>query len=82
MEIHTYIVTGTMTDQNTVTLDESLPISDAKVRVTIETLNEPQTRDLSEVLDEIHQRQQSGGFKPPTPQEVETYLRQERDSWE
>jgi hypothetical protein len=82
MVSQTYTVTGTMTNQNTVSLDESLPITAAKVRVTIETLNEQPTRPLNEVLAEIHQRLQASGHRPPTPQEVDEYLRQERDSWE
>lgn len=77
-----YTVTGTMTDQHTVALDELLPITDGKVRVTIEILDEQPRRSLSEVLDEIHQRQEARGHRPPTPQEVDEYLRQERNSWE
>jgi hypothetical protein len=77
-----YTVTGTMADRHTVTLDESLPITDGKVRVTIEVLNEQPRRALSKVLAEIHQRQHERGHHPPTPQEVDEYLRQERDSWE
>jgi hypothetical protein len=82
MEPHTYTVTGTLTNQNTVHLDESLPISATKVRVTIEALQEKRTRPLSEVVAEINQQQQAHGYQPPTSQEIEDYLRQERDSWE
>jgi hypothetical protein len=82
MESQTYTVMGTMTNKNTVTLDESLPITAAKVQVTIKTLDEQQVRPLREVLDEIHQRQQERGHQPPTWQEVDEYIRQERDSWE
>jgi len=71
-----------MTDQHTVSLDKSLPIADGKVRVTIETLNEQPRRSLNDVLDEIHQRQQAHGHRPPTAQEVDDYLRCERNSWE
>ena len=33
-----YIVTGTLTDQNTVTLDEALPLTPMKVRLAVEPL--------------------------------------------
>jgi hypothetical protein len=92
MEAQTYVVTGTITDHKTVRLDEALPITAAKVRVTIEIINdeiindeiinEKHPRPLAEVLAEIHEGQRARGHQPPTPQEVDEYLRQERDSWE
>ena len=78
----TYIVTGTLTDQSTVALDEALPITATKVRVTIETLGDAPARSVHEILVEIHKEQEAHGLQPPTAQEVDEYLRQERDSWE
>jgi len=34
-----YIVTGTLTDDHTVTLDEALPLKPVKVRLVVETLD-------------------------------------------
>lgn len=82
MAAQTYVVTGTLTNQNTVTLDEDVPITDTKVRVTIEPINDRHPRPLKEVLAEIHQQQRERGHVPPTAQEVDEYVRQERASWE
>jgi hypothetical protein len=71
----TYIVTGTITDENTVKLDESLPIRSTKVRLTIEPLEASEPNRYSEVMAEIRQNQKERGHKPPTPAEVEEYLR-------
>ena len=82
METKSYTVTGTLTDEKTVTLDESLPISARKVRVTIEPLQEKRARPLDEVLAEIHAELRAAGHQPPTSQEVADYIRQERESWD
>lgn len=82
MAAQTYVVTGTLTNQNTVTLDEDVPITDTKVRVTIEPLNDRHPRPLKEVLAEIHQSLQASGHRPPTAQEVDEYVRQERAGWD
>ena len=37
---------------------------------------------LQEVMAVIRERQRQRGFKPPTREEVDEYLRAERDSWE
>jgi len=79
---NTYVVTGTLTDKNTVKLDESLPISQTKVRLVVETLQESKRQPLQEVLARIHARQRERGHTPPTKEEVDQYIRQERKSWE
>jgi hypothetical protein len=79
----TYTVTGTVTDENTVKLDEALPIRATKVRVTIELLEEnSQANRYTEIMAEIRRGQKERGHRPPTPEEVAEYLRQERESWE
>jgi hypothetical protein len=37
---------------------------------------------LQEVMAVIRERQRQRGFKPPTREEVDEYLRAERDGWE
>lgn len=78
----TYTTTGTVTDEKTVKLDESLPIRSSKVRVTIEPIEAPEPNRYGEVMAEIRQRQQARNHHAPSPAEVEEYLHQERDSWE
>jgi len=82
----TYVVTGTVTDEKTVKLDEALPPHLtphlAKVRVTIEPLGLSRSNRYVEVMQEIRQRQKARKHQPPSPEEIEEYLRQERGSWE
>lgn len=79
---NTYIVTGTLTDERTVTLDESLPLTRMKVRLVVSLLTEPSRRSYQEVISEIRERQKARGHKSPTREEVDHYLSNERDSWE
>jgi hypothetical protein len=76
-----YIVTGTLTDAHTVTLDEALPLTPTKVRLVVEPLPSVSQRPYQEVMAKIRQRQQARGHQPPTPEEVDSYIRAERESW-
>lgn len=78
-----YIVTGTLTDQNTVTLDEALPLAPTKVRVSVEPLpvDPPAKRPHDEVIAEIWARQKARGHQPRTREEIDAYIQAERDSW-
>jgi hypothetical protein len=76
-----YIVTGTLNDDQTVTLDEALPLEPMKVRLAIEPLEAKMPRVHDEIIAEIWERQQRRGYKPPTRAEVDAYLNAERDSW-
>ena len=77
-----YIVTGTLTDVHTVTLDEALPLKSAKVRLVVELLDSEPQRPYQEVMAEIRERQRIRGYQPATREEVDAYLQTERDSWE
>jgi len=76
-----YIVTGTLTDNHTVKLDEALPLTSTKVRLVVEPLSLVSQRSYPEVMAEIRQRQRARGHQPPTRDEVDSYLRAERESW-
>lgn len=77
-----YIVTGSLTDRCTVTLDEALPVNQGKVRLVVEVL-EPGTKpSYDELMVEIRDRQRQLGFVPPTREEVDAYLKAERNSWD
>jgi hypothetical protein len=77
-----YVVTGTLTDRHTGRLDEDLPSSLNRVRLTVEAVDLPAKSSPMEVLDRIHARMRSRGYTPPTREEVDEYLRKERESWE
>jgi hypothetical protein len=76
-----YIVTGTLTNERTVTLDEALPLTPTKVRLVVEPLGAVSHHSYQEVMAAIRERQAARGHQPPTTEEVDTYLQAERDSW-
>ncbi|HEV8711391.1 MAG TPA: hypothetical protein VGX03_01010 [Candidatus Binatia bacterium] len=76
-----YIVTGTLTDERTVTLDEALPLPSTKVRLVVEPLGSASYRSYQEIVAAIRERQTTRGHRPPTAEEVDAYLQAERDSW-
>lgn len=73
-----YVVTGEMTDERTVRLDEALPVSSVKVRVVVEPITPAPRRPVGEVLDEIHRGQQLRGHQSPSKEEIDAYLQGER----
>jgi hypothetical protein len=77
-----YIVTGTMTDELTVRLDEALPLAQTKVRLSVEPLAAEQKRPHDEVISEIWARQAARGHRPPSRAEADADLRAERESWD
>lgn len=76
-----YVVTGVLTGGDTVTLDEPLPLSPTKVRLVVEPLTPPGPASYLEVVAAIRERQKARGHQPPTREEIDAYLRAERDSW-
>jgi hypothetical protein len=78
----TYVVTGTLTDGKTVQLDEPLPTVEGKVRVTVELIAPaPPKQSLQDWLVDLRERQAARGHVPMTVEEVEAYIKAERDSW-
>ena len=77
-----YIVTGTLTNERTVTLDEALPLGSTKVRLVVEPLTSASLHPYQEVMAAIRERQAARGHRSPTTEEVDAYLQTERDSWE
>jgi hypothetical protein len=77
-----YIVTGTLNDDRTVTLDEALPLGPMRVRLAVEPLEPKQPRSHEEFIRELRQRQKARGHVPRTREEVDAYLQAERDSWD
>ena len=77
-----YIVTGTLTNAQTVMLDEALPLTQAKVRLIVEPLSEKSERSYQEIMSEIRKRQHNRGHQPSIKEEVDRYLESERNNWE
>lgn len=61
-----YIVTGTPTNERTVTLDEALPLTATKVRLVVEPLVSASPRSYQEIVVAIREQQRARGHRPPT----------------
>jgi hypothetical protein len=78
-----YIVTGTLTDANTVKLDEPLPVTAGKLRVIVEHAPAVrQKQSWSEYFAALRARQAARGYVPRSAAEIETQIREERESWD
>jgi hypothetical protein len=78
-----YIVTGTLTNARTVTLDETLPLTPAKkVRLIVEPLLTELERPYQEIMSEIRKRQYDRGHQASVKEEIDMYLQSERSNWE
>ncbi|MDP6039043.1 MAG: hypothetical protein QGG64_10870 [Candidatus Latescibacteria bacterium] len=78
----TYTVIGTLTDHQTVRLDEALPLESQKVRLVVEPLSSDAKPSYEEAMQKIREGQKARGHKSRTKEEIDTYLRAERESWE
>ena len=76
-----YVLTGTLKDEQTVTLDEALPLKSGKVRLTLEPLLTEPPKRYQEALAAIRERQRARCHQPRTREEVDAYLKAERESW-
>ncbi len=77
----TYTATGTLIDGRTVTLNRDIPIPKGKVHVVVKSLEKVSKRPVRDVLSDIHKKQNARGHTPPVREQVDTYLKAERDSW-
>ena len=77
-----YVVTGTLTDATTVKLDEALPVSAGKVRVTVETVPPDAKPAFRVALERIWAEQIAQGHVPPTPEDVAARIREVRAGWD
>lgn len=76
-----YVLTGTLKDDQTVALDEALPLKSGRVRLILEPLLPETPKRYQEALAAIRQRQRARGHQPPAREEVDAYLRSEREGW-
>lgn len=77
-----YIVTGTLTDGTTLKLDEEIPLSVGKVRVTVEAVPADTKPAFRLALERIWAEQIASGHVPPTPEEVAARIREVRAGWD
>ena len=80
--IHAIVVTGRMTDAQTVALDEHLPLG-GRVRLVVESLESPQsTLNLEHYLEGLRQRQADRGHVPMTREQIDRMVAEERAGWD
>lgn len=70
-------VTGTVTDPQTIRLDEALPADVGQVRLLIDVLPPPGAKKptMQEAIAEIRARQAARGHVPPSTEEIEAHFR-------
>jgi len=76
-----YVLTGVLRDDQTVTLDEALPLKPGRVRLTLEPLRPEPRKPYREILADIRRRQRARGHQPRTREEIDAFLQAERESW-
>ncbi len=78
-----YTMTGTLSNKQTVVLDQPLPLPAGRVRVTVTTLPAPQPEKTFLVkLEAIHQTLRASGHHPRTREQVDAQIQAERNSWD
>jgi len=77
-----YTVIGTLTDHQTVHLDEALPLASQKVRLVVEPLSSATKPSYEEVMRKIRTGQKMRGHRSRTKMEIDAYLKAEREGWE
>jgi hypothetical protein len=77
-----YTVTGALSNEWTIILDQPIPLPARNVRVTVVILTETQAQSPFLVkLEAIHQALRASGYQPRTKEQVDAQIRAERDSW-
>jgi hypothetical protein len=76
-------VTGTLSDEQTVILDEPVPLPAGRVRVTVEALSTSKSDGtfLSK-LEAIRRDLRASGYRFRTKEEIDAQIQAERESWE
>ena len=76
-----FVVTGTMTAPNTLTLDEKLPMG-GRVRVVVEPLETRPILNLENFLEGLRMRQAERGHVPMTREQIDQMIVEERAGWD
>ena len=79
---NTIVTTGAVTGERTLTLDQPLPNSSGRVKVTVEFLEVDERPPILKVLDEIHEAQRRRGHVPRTKEQIDADLAEERAGWD
>lgn len=83
----TFNVTGSLTNNHTVHLDQMMPSVDGPFRIVVEVPAQPETpgtkkESMKEFLERIHADQKARGHVPRTVEEIDASINTERNSWD
>ena len=81
-----YTTTGTIENDRLVRLDKPVSLPDHRVRVTLEPLRRISSQDrngeaLFIWLEQIHEQRNRMGIKALTKEEIDAWVREERENW-
>lgn len=83
MNVTTEVIEGTLKPDGTLELDEKPSLGPGRVKVALQRAQAGTPGPgLADVLDEIHQGQQTRGFQGRSADEIETGLREGEDDYE
>lgn len=77
-----YVSDGQLVDSHTVALDDAVPFSQVRVRVTLELLDESGTNSAAAVLAKIWEKQRLRDHRSPVATDVVRDLAEERRTWD
>ncbi len=78
-----YVLTGQLSDSRSLVLDEPVPLNNGRVQVTVQAIMQKKSKQShDEILSRIHARMKARGHVPPTKEEVDRYIEEERNSWD
>ncbi|MCP4539488.1 MAG: hypothetical protein GY832_20320 [Chloroflexi bacterium] len=77
-----YTVSGDLSNERTVVLDQPAPLPIGRVRVTVVALPSPKSKaPFRAKLETIHQALRASGYRPRTREQVDAQIQAERESW-
>ena len=73
--------TGHMIDAHTMHLKDPVPEMNRELSITVRDNVAEVPKDIFAALEWIRESQRKRGHSPPTREEVDAYIKAERDSW-
>ncbi|MGC8638914.1 MAG: hypothetical protein ACP5XB_03425 [Isosphaeraceae bacterium] len=77
-----YVVSGSLIDSRTISLDEPVPAASGKVRVIVELARSGRKMSHEEFVAWLRERHEARGAIPRTREQIDASLRAERESWD
>jgi hypothetical protein len=78
-----YTGVGALSDEKTVVLDQPIQLPPGRVRVIVERITKDGPRENGlDRLYAIRRTLRESGYRPRTREEIDTQIRDERESWD